>query len=229
MEVMWHLIQFTPDMRRKEPRNIGIAVLAENQWALKLVAVDEAGRVNGRALQKFNLTKDGYSAWVEYYTDRILAGQWERIVKSQQRRPSEFRLVPGGYSREIGSARDIATKLFAELVQRDEKSIEPRAKVLRERVEGTLRLAELDVQPDITVPALWGDARDDVSFDYTYTNGRRHLMNRVQLHQTSLDVSKGLAREFNARVTAARAAGSAESFIAFYSGEAVDDMAETAC
>ncbi|QIX48903.1 MULTISPECIES: hypothetical protein [Rhodococcus] len=225
MDAAWHLIQYTADMRRKEPRNIGVAVSVDDQWAIKLFAVDQSsGRINGRALKKYGLTKDGYEAWVEYFTDMILSGRWERVLQAQRRRPSEFRLVTGGHTRAAGTARDVATRLFAELVHREEGHVEPRARVLQQRVEQTLRLAEVEPQADIVVPALWDDAADDVEFDYAYTNGRRHLMERLQLHQTSIDTSKMVAREFNARVTAASAAGAAESFIAFYSGEAVEEM-----
>ncbi|WP_327145233.1 hypothetical protein [Nocardia sp. NBC_01327] len=225
MEAIWHLIQYTSDMRRKEPRNIGVAVAVDGQWAIKLFGVDEAGGINGRALRRYGLSKDGYASWVDYYSDMILAGRWERVVETQQRRPAEFRLVPGGYIRALGTAADVAASLFAELVQREEQHGEPRAKILRQHVEATLELAEVHPQLDITVEASWGeDAADDVKFDYAYTNGQRHLMHRLQLHQTSSDASKMVAREFNARVTAARSAGAARSFIAFYSGEAIDEM-----
>lgn len=63
-----------------------------------------------------------------------------------------------------------------------------------------------------------------MKFNYAYTNGQTHLMDRLQLHYPSVETSKMIARDFNARVTAARSAGAAQSFIAFYSGEAVDEM-----
>lgn len=136
MEATWHLIQYTADMRRKEPRNVGVAVEVDGQWAVRMFAVDPLSRsVDGRALRKFGLSKEGYSAWVEYYTDMILAGRWERILRVQQRRASEFRLTVGGHMRATGSANDVATRLFADLVHRSEEHSEPRAHVLRSNVE----------------------------------------------------------------------------------------------
>ncbi|MEV0031412.1 hypothetical protein [Nocardia sp. NPDC050793] len=229
MDAMWHLIQFTPDMRRKEPRNIGVAVAVEGQWAIKLYAVDSRGQINGRALRRFGLTKDGYSGWVDYYTDMILEGSWEQVIRSQQRRPTEFRLITGGYVPASGNAHEVAENLYADLVAREEQHGEPWAKLLRQRVENALAMAEIHPQPDVAVPAVWGDSQDadeqeTVKFDYQYTNGQLHLMDRLQLHQASVDNSKIIAREFHARVTAARTAGASRSFIAFYSGEALNEM-----
>ncbi|MGY2036599.1 hypothetical protein ACW9HF_15055 [Nocardia gipuzkoensis] len=229
MDAMWHLIQFTPDMRRKEPRNIGVAVAVDGQWAIKLYAVDSHGQINGRALRRFGLTKDGYSGWVGYYTDMILDGSWEQVIRSQRRHPTEFRLVTGGYVRSNGNAHEVAEELYAELVVREEQHSEPWAKLLRQRVETALAMAEISPEPEPEVPAVWGaapaaDEQDTVKFDYQYTNGQLHLMDRLQLHQATVDNSKIIAREFHARVNAARTAGAARSFIAFYSGEALNEM-----
>lgn len=48
MDAMWHLIRYTADMRRKEPRNVGVAVSVGDAWSVKLFAVDEAGNIDGR-------------------------------------------------------------------------------------------------------------------------------------------------------------------------------------
>ncbi|WP_146165181.1 MULTISPECIES: hypothetical protein [Nocardia] len=229
MDAMWHLIQYIPDMRRKEPRNIGVAMRADGQWLLKLYAVSEDGHINGRALRKFELSKDGYEAWVGYLTIRILRGELDDLFRFQRRHPAEFRVVPGGYTELFGEPKEVLSHLYSELVVRETISNEPWAKLLRNRVEQALTLAEIIPQPEIEVPARWGEEttaepQDTVKFNYRYVNGRTHLMDRLQLHQVSVDHAKMIANDFYARANAARAAGAAQNFIAFYSSEAVDEM-----
>lgn len=229
MDAAWHLIQYTADMRRREPRNIGVAVEIDGVWAIQLVGTDDEGVVDGRSLRRFGLTKDAYEGWAEYYRNMILSGNYPQVLRSQLKRPTEFRLLAGGYLETSRSAQDTAANLFADLVHRDEVASEPHAKALRRKVERTLEVAQIQAQPDVTVEAKWGpsgSASDDVEFDYSYMNGQRHLMHRLQLHHPSADQAKVVSRDFNARVEGARSAGAARSFVAFYSAEALDAMGD---
>ncbi|OZE04013.1 hypothetical protein CH249_12550 [Rhodococcus sp. 05-2255-3B1] len=60
-----------------------------------------------------------------------------------------------------------------------------------------------------------GTDSDDVEFDYSYVNGQRHLMHRLQLHHPSTDHAKAVSQAFDAREKGARSAGAAMSFVAF--------------
>lgn len=229
MDTAWHLIQFTTNPRRKEPRNIGVAADVCGKWVIKLFAVDDAGHIDGRALRRFGLSRDAYADWVQYYTHMLtVEGDPERVLRTQQKRPAEFRLIPGGRTQSDCTATEFIDRLYRELVATDEAhASESWARQLKQRVETVLRVAEVHPQPDVEVPARWGDepvAKDAVKFDYQYTNGQLHLMDRLQFHRVSIEEAKGVAREFHARVTAARAAGASKSFVAFYSGEALDAM-----
>ncbi|MGV9585506.1 hypothetical protein [Nocardia farcinica] len=231
MDAAWHLIQFTTNSRRKEPRNIGVATEVRGQWAIKLFAVDDAGRIDGRALRRYGLTKDGYADWVEYYTHMLITeGDPEQVLRTQQRRPAEFRLIPGGHTQSDIGASEFAEKLYRELVITDEPAAsEPWARMLKQRVETVLEVAQVHTQPDVEVTAAWGDDPtngdlDVVKFDYRTVGDCTFLMDRLQLHRVNIDTSKSVAREFNARVTAAKAAGAASGFLGFYSGEALEAM-----
>lgn len=233
MDAMWHLIQYIPNMRRKEPRNIGVAARVEGRWLLKLHAVDQYGRINGRALRSYGLSKDGYEAWVRYLRARILSGELDSLFRAQRKHPAEFRIVPGGYTEIVGSPDELIAQLYADLVAREAAVSEPWTKLLRNRVERALTMAEILPEPEIDVPARWGDdpqtdSQDVVRFNYRYVNGQTHLMDRLQLHQNSVAHAKMVANDFYARANAARAAGSAQHFIAFYSGEAVEEMNSSA-
>ena len=51
--IEWHLIQYMPDMRRREPRNIGVAATDGEEWKVELFGVDSrTGLVNGRVLRR---------------------------------------------------------------------------------------------------------------------------------------------------------------------------------
>lgn len=228
MDAAWHLIQYTADSRKKEPRNIGVVTQVGESWAIKMFGVDDDGAVNGRVLRRFQLSKDGYQNWVEYYRRLVLGGAWGKVTDHQSRRPTEFCAVQGGYIKTYQSAQELAQLLYTDLVSDESSMPESHAKILQRRVETTLSIAGVAPTPDVAVPASWGGSAvsqdDSVSFDYSFLNGQPHLMDRLQLHQPSISNAHMVARDFNARVSAAKAAKVAERFVAFYSGQAVEDM-----
>ncbi|GAF48824.1 hypothetical protein [Rhodococcus wratislaviensis] len=233
MDAAWHLIQYTADLRRKEPRNVGVVAQVDGEWAIRMFAVDgEDQSVNGHRLRTLRLTKDGYENWVRYYHRLTESGSWDEILRHQARRPSEFTVRKGGFVSTQQSASDLVQRLYNELVETADHSVS-RAKLLQAQVESVLTIAEIAPAVEVAVPARWdrgtqAEQDDSVPFNYAYTNGQQHLMDRLQLHQNSVSMSTMIARDFNARVTAASAARTAESFIAFYSGEAIDEMGSDA-
>ncbi len=119
--------------------------------------------------------------------------------------------------------------LFDQLVVIDHRpATEDRATILRHRVEQVLRSARIEPDAEEAVVEGRWDAQheDQIRFDYSYTNGRLHLMDRLQLGRKSIEQSKMVARDFNARARAVLDAGTANSFIAFYSGEIVEEIGD---
>lgn len=222
----WHLIQFTADLRRHEPRNVGVVATDGQQWQLRLFGVDPDSRtVDGRSLRRIrNLTKDDYARWVEYYHSMIMDGRVDRVLQSQRKHPTEFRLVNGGQSELRNSLSEFVSDLYDEMVRDDVQSSENHSKLLQSKVERVLTAADISPNPDVVIRGRWGDRYDDIPFNYGYANGKLHLMDRVQLHQISEDQSKMIARDFNARAHAVMDAGTADSFVAFYSQSAVDEL-----
>lgn len=234
MSIDWYLIQFTSDLRRKEPRNIGVAAESGGRWVVRFVGTDAQSNVTSGA-RRFGLTKSVYAPWVEYYSKMIVNGHLDSILTSQRRRPTEFRLLRGGVVITDDHLDDVADALFRDLVDGEtRKPTEDRAKVLKGKVERVLQLAQIEPTAEVSVHARWGhdhnvgatDYDDDVRFDYSYTNGQVHLMDRLQLHQPSVEQARVLARDFNARVSGVREAGVADSFVAFYSGSALDELGD---
>ncbi len=79
----WHLIQFTPDLRRREPLNIGVAATDGAEWQLRLFGVDsKSAQIDGRGVKKrFHLLKDDYSPWVTYFQTMVSEGRIEQIQR----------------------------------------------------------------------------------------------------------------------------------------------------
>lgn len=219
----WHLIQFTADMRRREPRNIGVVATLGRDTAVRLFGVhSSSGEIDGHRLRRYRLTKDDYAPWVDYYMSAFGDGGIDRIKHSQRHRPTEFRLISGGYTEVSGqSASEFADHLFAELVDDDSSTREDYSKVLRYKVDTVLKAAEVSPEHEVTVDGTWGERHDLIRFDYGLTVGDLYLMDRLQLHQSSLELSKMVARDFNARARAVTEAGTGSKFIAFYSNDVV--------
>lgn len=226
-DTAWHLIQYTRDPRRKEPRNIGIAVEQSGTWALRLIGLSGLRYVGGTELRQFGLSRDPFEEWADYYVDQIISGRMDRVIDAQRRRPTSFRVVSGGYISTTEALDAVADRLFRELVDVKERKSEDHGKVLRTKVESVFSRAALTPQVDVHVPAQWRSTGvedapdDDVPFDYAYRNGQLHLMDRLQLHQSNVEHARMIARDFHSRVLGARAAGASQSFIAFYSGSAL--------
>ncbi|GAB07612.1 hypothetical protein GII30_08900 [Gordonia amarae] len=115
--VTWHLIQYTADMRRREPRNVGVAATDGAGWVVRMLGVGRSGVIDAKALRRLNLAKSDYEPWVRYYADTLGEGGIERVMASQRRRPGEFRVIPGGDDELSGSLDECAGQLFAELVE----------------------------------------------------------------------------------------------------------------
>ena len=124
--VTWYLVQYTPDMRRREPRNVGLVATDGAGWVVRMVGVDPpgtsgagtigVGTIQAGALRRLGLTKPDYEPWVRYYTETLGEGGIERVIASQRRRPTEFRVIAGGEEELRGSHGAHADSLFAELV-----------------------------------------------------------------------------------------------------------------
>ena len=130
MSIDWYLIQFTSDLRRKEPRNLGVAAESGGRWVVRFVGTDAQSNVTSGA-RRFGLTKSVYAPWVEYYSKMIVNGHLDSILTSQRRRPTEFRLLRGGVVITDDHLDDVADALFRDLVDGEtRKPTEDRAKVL---------------------------------------------------------------------------------------------------
>ena len=219
---VWFVIKFMSDLRRREPRNVGIALQTSEGLYLRFFGELPDGRIDGRRLRVLGAPADVYRSWVEYLQRKAWAGEWADVLDVKGRRPRPFFVETGGrLLGEVDDPRRALDDLYDEYVSLDSGS---------DRVEDSLKRAvrelfqELSITPEqnVSVRARWDDAHalTEVPFHLRYVNGQPHLMQRVRLNSGNAESG---AREIWARMVAARKAGSAHSFVAFYSSSECDD------
>ncbi|UFU03477.1 hypothetical protein LQF12_02365 [Ruania suaedae] len=218
-------MKFVPDVRRKEPVNVGIVVDSHGEWAARFFGQDpETGRIDGRTLRQKGLDRDVFEAWVAYYQRKMTDDLWVDVEKMQARKTHLIYTDPGGTLFEDRPVRQVADELFEDLVagQVPEPTVSAsdRLKLAVEKV-----LAQLEVVPEIdpTFEVSWDRAhRAPISFHYGYQNGQYHLMHRLNLTTQN----SAAPTDYWARAQAARSAGEADNFVAFYSMQALGGIAD---
>lgn len=216
----WYLIQFTPDLTAREPRNVGVVVHDDaDNWAVRMLFVDKTGAVDPALFRPLggSLTAEEYAGWVGYYKRAIMEGRWEQAVTLHLRRKVSFHVLKGGTL--LGPEQSVtadARSLFDAVVAK--KLREPAAGGLAQVRALTMQLLDecgVSYADNIVLPARWGDGySDSVSFAFGVGN--------TVVEPLALGGQRGglLAREFYARASAVRSASDDDAplFVATYSG-----------
>lgn len=229
MTATWFLVRHVHDLRRREPRNVGVIVrTGEGEWLARFLGETEAGEVDARRLADAPMSLDAYKSWVEYFRRKLSDERWGDVERLQRRRSrSNYFAEEGGRLIEDDrtSQAELIGRLYTELVAEPESlasSIAEHRQTVARRLTtaaaGILSEAGLAVSKKVDVPAVFGEHRTTVPFLFRHVNGQPHLMDIVQRHARVEDMAAD-ARELSARVVAARAAGSATSFFSFYSAK----------
>lgn len=191
MPAEWFLVQYTHDLRRHEPRNVGVVVKAPDGWHLRFLGEREGGSVDGKRLKGLRLDRELYESWIDYYRRQASADTWDDAVRLQERRPNNFAIAPGGI--QLADKDDwpaFATGLFTELVS------DPTAKPSDDfdaKVRKLLRAADLHPDENVELEGLWtpGGAIHKIKFDFGFENGRRSVIEKVPLRDSSVYSFKG--------------------------------------
>lgn len=232
MTAKWYLIRHVPDLRRREPHNVGLVLQTPDGWLTKFVGQTEEGTINGRNLPHRQIgSTEVYKTWVSYYQRKASDQAWSDVTRMQRRRTANYLAEEGGELLEDPpSWREALDQLFAELVApptseppaRQERPIEH----LLGRVNAVFEAAHIVPEAQVRVDAQFAPHGhiSKVPFRFKYVNGQAHLMDlgheHVRTEQAAAD-----ARELRARVDAARLAGSARSFVTFYASSLLDSNA----
>lgn len=221
----WFLIQYMPDLRRQEPRNVGVVLEADGRWTWRFVAQRMAGEgtINGRQLPR-DITAARMRSWVDYFIRKARDDAWDDVLRLAHGRPREMSAHLGGTIADVFDPTAEVENLFLELVTDPSREVVGPAELLRNAVDRILSSAAVLPTADYEVPAVFDDIPSTVTFDLGYKNGQLHLMNRLLLGKQA----PNHARELWARMRGAREAESAQSFFVFYNSQAApsDDLLE---
>lgn len=221
MSATWYLVQYTHDLNRREPRNVGVLLHAPGGWLSKFLGETSTGDIRGTAIRHLHGSVEVYRSWVEYFRRKVASDDWASIDRIQGGRQRNYAARLGGTILDPGGHtwHQTLERLYQDMV-----GAEPAPPVRGGRtshlLDATERvLAESGITPErsVRVPALFdkGGQITHVPFRYSYVNGQVHLMDLVQSHVTPEQAGAD-ARELRARVDATRRAKSANSFVVFY-------------
>ena len=199
------LAKYIPDLRRGEPRNIGVVVWTPERVVTRFLAEREnlPGDVDGRSVPGFIESVNAYKQWVGYWTKAAAAPRFQpptggvEVARSdeaflqalQQSSRGNFALTEAGYSIDTipsDDLNDFAAHLYETLVASSAPE-EPRDVTLDEVCDELIQETKLRQNPGFHTPYSVNckiDATTDESFEFSYafTNGSlQRLYQRVPI------------------------------------------------
>lgn len=222
MNATWYLVQYTRDLQRQEPRNVGVLLHTDDGWLTRFLGEGEDGSIAGTGLRQLHASVDVYRTWVDYFRRKTAAGAWADVERTMAYRRSNYDVHLGGSVLDDSpSGRQLLDRLFSEVVETESaaqaNARERRSNHVLEGAERVLSASGVTPQREVEVSARF---RTDgpltkVPFLYSYVNGQRHLMDLGHHHQRPNLVGAD-ARDLRARMDAAKRTGEADSFVTFY-------------
>lgn len=113
----YFIVQHTPDVMRKETRNVGVLVQKGSTKGARFLGEREpAGDIDGRALWRVVSDQQLYRMWVRHWRKMLGREDWQSHLFDKQK--ETYRFVPGGEVTDTGTdtADQIASYLFSMLV-----------------------------------------------------------------------------------------------------------------
>lgn len=221
MHADWYLIQLTADLRRHEPRNIGVVLNIGDAWILRFRGVDGNGNLNGRLLRGLGVSKSTYQSWIEYYSRKAHTGRWSEALSIPERRPSNFSAIHAGTILETaGDPRFLANRLFSEMVTLPEKAVQAPFDLARH----IFSEAQVDVHERIELPGRWELDTPEVPIPFDFGVGIDNRVTLEALSPTPMAIS-----HLRTRIDAIERVGKAPRIIAMLpfsraDNEALDDL-----
>jgi len=223
MTATWYLVKHVADVRRREPRNVGVILrTGDGSWQSKFLGESGDGTVHSRDIPRsYGINYEIYLSWHDYFRRKLSDDTWRDVERMQSRRKGNFFAEAGGqiFDDRLDWAGELQ-RLYHELVAPPEKKKQesPLAHI-RAAVDSIFERINLPVKRDIEVDAEYDGRRIKVPFRYEYVSGQVHLMDIVQVHASD---SAADARELRSRFEAAGRAGAAGSFVSFYASSFID-------
>jgi hypothetical protein len=174
----WFIAKYMPDLRRREPRNVGIVLFAGDRMLSRFLGEDtcDSGKIDGRSIRHKVGSSDNYRDWVHFWRTAAAGGPDQIIT----RRPADnYYLERGGQQLAGGAAEPEAllSRLFAQLVADVEEPTEEETE--ERRADPVVQLFE---SVAITLPFTQNYVvdlnYDEHVFDYAVKTERTTLLFR---------------------------------------------------
>lgn len=211
----WHMIKYLPDVRRREPRNVGLVLATPNGWLTKFVGEAKDGAIKGNRVRG-SIDIDVYKTWVDYFRRKANSQQWEDVERLQRRRRATYYSEIGGQVSNPDNQpwQSIINSLFNDLVQDQvDKTSTTTRNFLLSQAREVLTMANVQFQEKVEVDAVFDGKSSTVPFEFLHRDNKTHLMDAVNINGRD---PQAKARELRARIVAARAAAASEDFFTFY-------------
>jgi hypothetical protein len=200
MSTEWLVAKYMPDLKRREPRNVGVLLRAGDRALSRFVGQQANGVIDGRFLRGRVADVNTYKAWVNFWRNAM--GTAENLRELVQPTGDENYMVEYGGERLLGAdarePEDMLDYLYAALVEELPEKEALSVAQLSEDVLGRLEIADR-VERGYRLSIPHERFTDTVLFDYRYMNGTPHLMQQVSLtlsDDRSWDVAHAAAWSF---------------------------------
>ena len=113
----WFVAKYMPDLRRREPRNVGVILFAGDRVLSRFLAEDanDPSKIDGRTIRHKVGSPDNYRDWVHFWRATAADGPEQIAV----RRPVDNYYLERGGQQVAGAATDpgeLLARLYAQLV-----------------------------------------------------------------------------------------------------------------
>lgn len=192
MSVRWLVAKYVQDLRRDEPRNVGLILQAGNEVHARFRGEGEGGRVDDRTLRSLSLgSLDNYKAWIEHWRSELehLHDEPGLSALVANHPDSNYRLVFGGelVAGEVNDVGSFFESLYESLVVPRDSPAEDESSDLVAAAGDLLASVGVEAAEDFVIEARGDRHLDRLRFHYAYFNGSSSLFRRVSLTSDSAD------------------------------------------
>lgn len=183
MAQRWLIAKYVRDLRRREPRNVGIILFSGDRVLARFLAEDpaEAEKIDGRAIRHQFGSPTNYRAWVHYW--RSAAGSTPEAALLARAQTDNYYLERGGQlmAGPEFRAEELLDKLYSELIVDMPIDVEEAPTALAGPLDEFLSEPgeDVDIQRNVVLEL---DENDQASFEYVLTAKRRVAIKVVTLN-----------------------------------------------
>ncbi|WP_172170946.1 hypothetical protein [Brevibacterium sp. CT2-23B] len=220
MAAKYFLVKYVPDPRRQEPRNVGVVVENDGDFAFNFIGKAADGNsIDGRKLRKYGISREAFSPWIEYIQDHLDPERFATLLSYRERKPASIWVELAGHEYvEIESAMSFSAQLFNELVatsttEHDEPS-------MKQRIETIFDQANIDYRQHLRLPGRFGAASETVQLPFDYgVRGNENVAFDFASSRGGLSAALGL----RSKMEAVRNLNSGAQFAFFYARSGHDE------